>query len=482
MSRFPRAVAWHTLLGHAWRRLWREGRVLPAVAILVLALGAALWLSAERHQAFERDRQAAEATDQHTFLSQGPRNPHSVAHFSRFAFRPLPPTLLLDPGILDYAGAAVWMEAHAQDPANVRLAEDRVDLGRLAELNVAWVFQVLVPLLLLALGFDTVAGERDRGTWSLLLASGTSIPRWVAAQTLALWLPLVAILFTVATVPLLEDSATGGGWDRLARALSWTGAHVLYLAAWAVLIVLISWRATNARHALVLLLGVWALLTLAVPRLAATIADQLAPMPSTTAFTAAVREDLSQGLDGHAPAAERDQAFERAVLARYGVTKVEDLPVSFAGLALQEGEEYGNQVYDRHFGALSERLQRQSQWRRAFALLSPLPALQHVSTAAAGTGLDAHLDFVAQAESSRRNIVRFLNDDMTRNGTGGDGGPKDFDYLADPALWARTPQFVYRPPAWHRDAQAHGWDAALLLLWLLIPVAALALAVKREER
>lgn len=475
-----RPAAWWRLIGHGWRHGWRDGRLGPALLLLLLTLLGACWLDAQRRGAFERDRQAAEAQDEQTFAAQGARNPHSAAHFSRFAFRPMPPTMVLDPGVLDYGGAAVWMEAHLKDPPNARLAEDRADLGRLAELNVAWVFQVLAPLLLVALGFETVVRERERGTWTLLLTSGVSKARWLTAQAVALWLPLLALLLLIALL-LVVIVPTDGQWDRGGRTLTWVLAHALYLAGWTWLVLWVSIRAVGSRVALVVLLGVWAVLCVAVPRLAATVANQAAPMPSATAFTAAVRRDLAQGIDGHSPAADRTKAFEQKVLTRYGVARIEDLPVSFAGLALQEGEEYGNQVYDRHFGHWADQLATQARWRRAFALLSPLPALEPLSRAAAGTDLATQLDFMQQAETARRDIVRFLNEDMIRNATGREGGARDFDYLAAPDLWTRTPRFEYQPPAWTGPAGSGWLDVALLLAWWLLPMAAAFGALRCAE-
>ena len=91
--------AMRAIAGQTLRLWWREGR-LPGVLLLMVLLGAlSATLSIQRASESERDRIAAEATDRETFANQGARNPHSVAHFSRFAFRPTAPLAALDPGI-----------------------------------------------------------------------------------------------------------------------------------------------------------------------------------------------------------------------------------------------------------------------------------------------------------------------------------------------------------------------------------------------
>lgn len=467
-----RAIAMQAL-----RLWWREGR-LPGVLLLVVLLGAlSATLSIQRAAQSERDRVAAEATDRETFANQGARNPHSVAHFSRFAFRPLAPIAALDPGIGPYAGVAIWMEAHYQDPANLRAAEDRVELGRLADLSPAWLLQVLLPLLIIALAYDAFAGERERGTLPLLLGSGANARSLLLGKALALALVFGAPLLLLALVQL--PSAWGRAddtGDLVLRLLAWLLGHALYLGAWISLALAVSLRVSRARTALVALLAAWTLATLIAPRLAIGVAEAIAPVPTAGEFSEAIHRDLREGIDGHNPADARREAFKQQVLEEYGVERVEDLPVSFAGLALQEGERYGHIVFDRHFGALADAYRAQERWRRIGALAGPLPALQQVSMAAAGTDIAHHVDFMAQAEARRRLIVGTLDEDLIRHGAG-----QDMAYMADATLWARIPEFDYALPAYATLGARQWLDWLLLVAWLLLATWLATRAAARME-
>jgi ABC-2 type transport system permease protein len=148
-------------------------------------------------------------------------------------------------------------------------------------------------------------------------------------------------------------------------------------------------------------------------------------------------------------------------MAQYGVTRLEDLPVSFGGLQLEEDERLGNLVFDAKFGALFGVYERQRQALRWASLASPLPALQNISMALSGTDMPHQIAFQQQAESRRRAVVTQLNTDLIQNGAG-----KDFDYLAGPNLWAEVEDFAFAPPSLGATLAGLWREALILLGWL----------------
>lgn len=463
------AVAWQT-----WRQLWRDRRLpIAAVALAVLLL-AAIGLDARRTADWERARRAAQAADDRTFDTQGARNPHSVAHFSRFAFRPRLAINALDPGVSDYAGTAVWMQAHSRDPANARPAEDQLELGRGTALELAWIWQVLAPLVLIALGFDAISRERERRSLALLLIGGRSLAGVVVAKAAALWALIAGGVMSSALLALLMARGEPVP-DAGARLTWWLGGVLIYLTFWVVIVMAVSTWVRSSRAALAGLLALWTGLTLIAPRLIATAADERWPATTGADLRADIQRDREQGFDGHGGAGAREQAFRAKVLAAYRVATIEELPVSFAGLALDEDERVGNLIFDKHYAALADRYRRQHAWRRWATVLSPVPALQHVTMTAAASSLGDHLAFTAQAEALRRQIVAMLNADLIANGKA-----LGFDYQAPPALWATIPSFTYQPARLRpRDLVP---ELGALVAWLLASGLALGLAVRRTSR
>jgi ABC-2 type transport system permease protein len=456
---------------HTLRQLWRDRRLPIALVVLAILVAASLALDSVRAGARERDRHAAERVDAQTFLEQGARNPHTVAHFSRFAFLPRLATNGLDAGVSEHVGTAIWMEAHAQDPANARAAEDQVDIGRIALLDLAWIWQVVVPLLLIALGFDAISRERERRTLALIVVGGGTVPGFVTAKVLA-FAGVFAIALVISALVALGAARGIDVPDAWGRTAWWVGGYLAYVMIWVVLVLAASARARSSRSALVWLLALWASCVLIAPRTIATVVDERVPVPSGDDLRAAIDHDLEQGFDGHAAAGQRAKEFEARVLAQYGVASVEQLPVSFAGLRLSESERVGNLVFDKRYRELAATYERQRAWRRGASIFSPLPVLQHISMSAAGTDVEHHVDFTSQAEQQRRDIVERLNADMTRHGKG-----KDFDYLAPPELWATIPEFRYTSP--ELDERSIGGDVAVLGGWLIAGILLLVWSTRR---
>lgn len=455
------------------RELVRDGRALVALGLVVLLALAAFWLSAQRIEASEAARTAANERERQTWVGQGSLNPHSAAHFSSWAFKPQNALAVVEPGLTPYYGEAIWMEAHYQNPANHRPAEDATEARRFADLSPAWLTVTLLPLVLIGLGFASLAREREGGQWRQMTASGvtaSSVLRGKARLLLGLGLG-IALLFTVPAV--VGSSGLPSPGDAITRWLLIFVAVLLYAAAMVGVTLAVSAGSRTTRGALLGLVAFWMLSVVLAPRLAASAAEALSPAPSTTAFASQVTTDLEQGIDGHSSSDERTKQLEAATLRRYGVTRTEDLPVSFTGLSLQASEEFSNRVFDRHFGDLRAAHERQQGILRAAGLISPAIAFRNATAAFAGTDGAHHWHFVAAAETHRRDTIEMLNDDMIEN-----AGAEGFDYMADSSFWATIPEFSYRTPGWAISRGAL-IDLAILFAWVVGGFLAATAAVRR---
>lgn len=458
------------------QRVLRDGRfrvLAGAIALLLVVAVIVSWNASLRARA---DRTAAAEAERRVWLDQGEKNPHSAAHFGRFALRPEPALAAFDRGIHDHVGRAVWLEAHWQDPFELRPAEDRTAIHRFAELTPAWILQVIVPLMIVMMAFGAVAGERERGTLRMLMSVGVDGRRLLAGKALGLAGALALVLVPVALImgvllllpggPGTEQGGSVDGGRLWGGALVLSVVHAAYLAVFLVLSLAVSARSRSARAALLSLLAVWLMMTLILPRWAADLAERAAPTPSAQAFYAAVAKDQAEGVDGHGDRDTRRAALEAATLAEYGAESLESLPVNFAGISLQASEEHANLVFDKHFGTLWSTYERQETLHRWVSLLSPTVALRLVSMATAGTNLEQVRHFADAAEQHRRVLVKFLNDDMRDH-----AGEASFGYLADEALWAEAPNFDYTPPSFAAGLRGEGFSLLVLGGWLVLALA-----------
>ena len=412
-------------------------------------------------------RSAAEQTDEASWLGQGKRNPHSAAHFARYAFKPTPPLTYFDRGINRYVGEAVWLEAHSQDPFEFRQAEDTSTALRFGELTAAWTLQYLLPLLIVILGFGTIAGERESGTLRQLASLGVRPSTLATGKMLGVATAMGLVLAPAFVVGAGLLALAGGTNDLVVRGTGLLVVYTLYLAAFVGVTFWVSARARSARSALVALLGFWVIVVLVVPRLAADFGEWLHPSPSSAQFHDALGEELEA-----AKAAGAD--FERQLLARYGVSSRDELPISYAGARLQASEERSNPIFDEHFGRLWATYERQGQVHAIAGLLSPMILTRDLSMALAGTDVAHHRHFADAAEQHRRVFIKFLNDDMTANAVGA-----DFAYVAGHELWASAPRFDYRAPEVGEALRPHATSLALLVGWAGLAFAGAVTATRR---
>ena len=98
-----------------------------------------------------------------------------MAHYGYFAFRPKHPLSFFDFGMESYTGVSVFLEAHKQNTVNFSEASLSTGILRFGEMSIAMLLQLLVPLLLLFLGFNSVSALKENGTLKIILCQGV---RW----------------------------------------------------------------------------------------------------------------------------------------------------------------------------------------------------------------------------------------------------------------------------------------------------------------
>jgi ABC-2 type transport system permease protein len=458
---------------HECRELWRDRRLqLAALVILALTIAAvgASWLDVRRLDAAQMSAQAATRRQWDT---QDDKNPHSAAHFGTYAFKPQSPLAFLDRGVDAYVGVAVWIEAHKQNPFLFQPASDGTSLVRFGDLTAAALAGDIVPVLIIILASPLVARERENGLLRQLLAAGASPVRLVAGKALAIWL----LTMLLAAVPLgaitIAIVSRGVGGDVVGRWLVWCLVHFSLWWVVAAAATTISALAPNARQAMVASLGVWLLVSIVVPKAAGAVADRRWPLPDGTTFWAATQRDAANGIDGHNPSDQRTEALRQQVLQQYGVSRVEDLPIGFAGLALQAGEEHTNAVFDLHYGRLWADIDKQVRFMDIAGSVSPRWPASRLSQAMAGTDLLDHRRFATEAESYRRTLNRHMNLTMAYRSTG------TSTFIGDQDFWRQTPAFAPTARSWSEAAAAERRSIVALAIWLAAATAALGIAGRR---
>lgn len=445
------------------RELLRDGRLYWAGGLVVVLLFTALAVGSQRQRELAAERAVAEAADYTDWLGQPARHPHTAAHQGMHVFKPDPPLSIVDPGINPFAGSTVWLQAHLPNELKFRPAQDATGLQRFGELSPAWVLQVLGPLLVIVLGFNAFAGEREHGTLRQTLSLGVPAVRLLWGKALALLLALG--LLSAPAIAIAAGVAWDGG-NSLWR-LAWLGlGYGVYLCIAVFAVLAVSARASSSRVALVTLLGLWIGTTLLAPRVASDLSRTWYPSPTRLTFNA----DLSK---------EIDETSARVWKEHFGVTTrwAPEVPLDQWGLALQIDDRSRYPIFDRHFGRLWVTFAAQQRAQEWLGLGAPILAMRAFSMGIVGTDFASHRVFSIAAERHRRLIQDMVSDDLVQHADVRGAG--HFDYLASRELWSRVPKFDYTPPALTVALQNSARSLGVLATGWLVAVVIAHLAVRR---
>jgi ABC-2 type transport system permease protein len=459
-----------------WQHLMRT-RLAVAVILMLLGLTAvaagnsAYQIASEARVAAAYQHEAEEA-----FRNQPARHPHRVVHYGHYVFRGPPPLAAVDPGVDPFTGRSIFLEGHRRNTATFAEARETSVLTRLGAVSPAFMLQVIAPLLLILVGFNSVVRERERGTWVQLLALGVRPGQLILGKALAIG-GVAMLVLTPLLVAVLWLAFRHPG--EVLPGLVMLGGHALYLGCWVLLIVAVSAWIKQSRSALISLMIIWAGTTVLMPRIAADVAATVVPSWTQTEMDILVQRDMRTVGDSHNINDPGFQTFQQRVLAEYGVDRVEDLPVNYRGLVSYQGEAEGSAVKNRYAAQLHGLQRRQAEVIQWFSLLSPYVAVRNLSMRTAGTDLVNHQRFLDAAEAHRYALIQELNLLHVHELRWEDDTARSVDFAAesrtriDPQFWQRLMSFSFTPsPAVERITSALPL-LLMLALWVGLAVAAL---------
>lgn len=458
-----------------WRR--DRGVVWTLVAASLAVALAAAWATVTDID--RQDAQVAAAADaREAWEGRGAIHPHRMAHFGDYVFRPSGPLARLDRGVQARLGNVLRVEAHKKNTPLHANADDAGTLARFARPDSAFLMQTIVPLLLIFLGGTGLATDRESGRLKLSIVQGARAAPMVLGRFIALWGVGLALLLLVVAVSLGTSAAAGGATETsVPRLAGFVGVHALYLAVVAAGVVAAAVWLRDVRSALLALLAAWVVATAILPRVTAGLVGAAWPLPSQDAFQSQLEEARSAGPDGHNPRDETLAQLRQQVLDEYGVETADQLPIDIGGIMMQADEDFGNQVWDEHYGELQRQLEHQAAVSTQVSVLNPYQAVDALSMALAGTDLTHDLAFQRQAEDYRRELVANLNDEHA-HGRAQIPGSRN----SSAAFFAGFDTFAFEPPAAGPALRPRLAALFGLFAWAGILLATAVVGARRVER
>lgn len=420
------------------RNLWRDKSAWAAlVAFFILAAYAALGGAAVA--ADERDAMRAVAQEETERLAElraqvesgapsvhaaDPRDPALVGRDLGRRAATLPPGSLaaVSVGQRDLLPHTIWVTTLA------RLSEAGPDDGGglarrvTGAFDLAFVLVFLLPLVVIALCFDVLAAERERGTLALVLSQPVSLGTFVLAKALLRGLVLVLVVLLAALVVPLAVSVGQLDGAALVSIALYVVLLVAYTAFWFCLCLCVNAYGASAAGNALSLVSVWLLVVVVVPGLTSAMADTLYPSPSRVALVNQARE-VAREVEAEVSAIEGDHGQP--------ASKARDTAVRAARVQT-ELEERVRPVMD-DFAAQLERQQRLVDRLR---FLSPAIVAYEGLNDVAGSGVTRHQHFSKAVERYQAEYRRFFFERIERRqslGTADYDAMPRFQYQEAPA-------------------------------------------------
>ena len=305
-------------LRHEWRLILRQGGVLSMLGVFAVLLAAAALNGSllEKQRAGNSAAALAEATTLRDALqAQAARGVAAATSAGSVGY-----SVLQQPVALPRASLAALAIGQSDLLPGDYLITARgahqflstVQIDNPLRLSVggfdaAFVIVWLLPLVVIAVSFDLVSGDRERGVLALAVAQGAPLRR-LMLRKFAMRVAVVAVPLVLAT--LLAAVVGQVPLQTFSGALLlgvWLCACLLYAAFWFALALFINSVPRASDHNAALLAGLWLLFVVVAPTLTNLVATAALPAPSRVALTTELRE-ATEAAD-RAAAAARDQYF-----------------------------------------------------------------------------------------------------------------------------------------------------------------------------
>ena len=381
--------------------------VLVLILILLSAIG-----GYTSYQSIKKERQLAQQEVRSSWLNQEEKNPHSAAHYGTFVFRPKSILSFFDFGVDTYVGNSIFLEAHRQNDSKFSAASESSSNIRFGEMSLAFILQVLIPLMIIFLGFNLVTQEKEGKTLRLVLSQGIALREVAWGKILGLFTAIIILVLPALLVLIFVGQLNidlDGQKDFYQRLTLISLFYFLYLFLISAISIYVSSISKSSRDALLSLLGLWIMICLLIPKVSANLGVSLNEAPSAFEFRQAIAKDEENGIDGHNPYDKRFERLKDSILLAYKVKAVEELPINFNAVAMQEGEKYSSMIYNKHFNNLKLAYQKQNLVSAYASLINPYLAVRNISMALSGTDMLNTIEFDRQAEVYRFRMVEFLN-------------------------------------------------------------------------
>jgi len=330
-------------------------------------------------------------------------------------------------------------------------------------LDLMFIVKIVLSLFAILFTYDAIVGEKEKGTLKLALSNDVPRDRLILGKAIggyiSLLLPLlIPLLLSLLFLLIVPDVSLGGqDWGRLLLIFL---MFFLYLSVFFSLGLFVSARTTRSSTSFLVLLFVWVIIVMVIPKAAVVTAGQIKPIPSVHEITAKkdafLQQIQSEGqktalewVQKNRPDAEKDpKAFQEKYI-QYVQNLQQELTTKI---------DENNAVLERDY-----QQKRRAQQSLAINLsrISPASALTFGSMTLARTGVHEFDRFLASVRAYKPIYTKWINSKLGEsfNLQTGEQSTISIDDM---------PQHVYEPEWLSRSFVRTIPDFALLTVMIIV--------------
>jgi len=456
---------------HTYQSILKNRATLTLTIFLGLILGFATYVGWQNFKTQNYQRLHYKEMVRQQWLAKPDKHPHRMAHYGYLAFREKHELSFFDFGIESFAGVSIFLEAHKQNSVNFSEAGFSNGMLRFGEISVAMVLQLLVPLLIIFLGYNSISAERESGTLKILLCQNVTWKKLLWGKTLGLIGVCLSIFIPLMMLTIVLWASLSN-WnistDASLRLIILILSYSVYFFIVAAITVLVSAFQNSSKSALTTLLACWILMMIILPRIAQAVGGRLYPTPSKIEFADAIASDVSKQGDSHDPNDAHYASIKDSLLKAYQVDDVKKLPFNYGGYIMAEGEKITAGIYSSHQQKLNNTFIKQNSLVAFTGLLNPYLSLKQISMSLTSSDFNTYVDFQAQAEAYRYGLAQKMNKLQIDKISNISPDEHDKPLSINKSNWAAQPDFNYQFKKLPEIMIKQLFALSSLSLWLII--------------
>jgi ABC-type transport system involved in multi-copper enzyme maturation permease subunit len=282
-------------------------------------------------------------------------------------------------------------------------------------LDLEFIFSIVLSLFAILFGYDLINGEKERGTLRLTFSHALPRTQYITAKFigafLALGIPLlVPILAGSLLLPAFGITLSGDDWLKLFLIIA---AGYISIGTFLALSLFVSASTERSSTSFLVLLSLWIVMVMIVPRLSVVGADQIVNVPSVDEINSQKSRFMSQIWNE-----------DRGKMNSYTPPKSQDVQAVMSGFNkfMQELADAREKKFNELSARLNEeRINRQSEQQQLamlFSGISPSALFTLAASEISGTGLRMERSYLDQAKEYQRQYAAFMKEKTGMN-TGG---------------------------------------------------------------